>query len=67
MGLATGTAVATIYHSSMRLGLPVPHFLGPALVPPWASQRVGSGLGGPSLGEKAHLTIPTSRVTIATG
>lgn len=49
MGLETGTAVATIYHSSVRLGLPVPQFLDPALAPPWASQRVGSGLVVPAM------------------
>lgn len=32
MGLETGTAVATIYHSAVGLGLPVSHFLGPALI-----------------------------------
>lgn len=49
MGLETGAAVATIYDSPVRLGLPVSQSLGPALVPLWASQRVGSGLVVPAM------------------
>lgn len=52
MGLVTGTAVATIYYSSVRLGLPVPHHLGPDFFPPWVSQQVGSGPVGLVMGRK---------------
>lgn len=37
LGLVTGTAMAAIYYSSVKLGVCVPHCLGLASFPPWAS------------------------------
>lgn len=53
--METRTAVATTHHPPVRLGLPVPRLLGPALFSPWASQQVGSGLAAPAMRRKPIL------------
>lgn len=54
MGLVTGTAVATIYYSSVRLGLPVPTAW--ALISSLCvSQQLGSWPVAPVMGRKSIL------------